>query len=130
MIRQALPNLSLVNKSNFEEIISLDIAALIAYIDENDQKSYRAFSAISDSHRNKFIFGITSDVTLARTSIAELPFIILYNPLDRVNALFDDTFDFDRIEQFINRVSNPLIGKFGIEAYYAYTEVRNFQYKT
>jgi hypothetical protein len=87
-----------VNKSNFEEIISLDIAALIAYINENDQKSHGAFSTISDSNRGEFIFGIISDATLARICIAELPFIIIYNPLDRVNALFDDTFDVDRIE--------------------------------
>lgn len=129
MIRQALPIVSVVNRSNFKEITSLDIAALIAYIDENDWESREVFTSISDSHRNEFIFGITSDVTLAKSDAAELPFIIIYNPLDHVNAVFDDTFGVHKIKQFISRVSTPLIGKFGLETYYAYTEVRDLRHE-
>jgi Thioredoxin-like domain len=129
MIRQALPTISAVNRSNFDEIISLDIAALIAYIDENDRKSSEVFTSIADSYRDQFVFGITSDLTLAKANVSELPFIILYNPSDQVNAVFDDAFDVDMIHQFISRVSTPLIGKFGLETYYAYTEVRDFRHK-
>lgn len=129
MIRQTLPIVSAVNSSNFGEIISLDIPALIAYIDENDWKSTEVFASISDSYRNQFIFGISSDVALAKADVAELPFIILYNPLDQVNAVFDETFDVDMIKEFIGRASTPLIGKFGLETYYAYTEVRDFRHE-
>lgn len=126
MIRQTLPTISAVNRSNFEEITSLDIAVLIAYIDENDRKSSEVFTSIAESHRDQFVFGITSDPTLAKAYVSKLPFIILYNPLDQVNAVFDEAFDVDMINQFISRVSTPLIGKFGLETYYAYTEVRDF----
>jgi protein disulfide-isomerase A1 len=129
MIRQSLPVVSAVNRSNLEELISLGVAALIAYIDENDRKSIEVFTSISDSHRNQFVFGITSDMALAKAGIAKLPFIVLYNPLDQVNAVFDETFDVDRIKQFIGRVSTPLIGKFGLDTYYAYTEVRDFRHE-
>src|SRR5271167_4453989 len=117
MVRQTLPIVSAVNRSNFGEIISLDIATFIAYIDENDRKSSDVFSSISDSYRNQFIFGITSDVALANSNVAELPFIILYNPLDEVDLVFDGTFDVDKIKQFIDRVPTLLIGKFGLETY-------------
>lgn len=129
MIRQTLPTVSAVSKSNFEEITSLDIAALIAYIDDNDPESSEVFASISDSHRDQFIFGITSDVALAKADVAEPPFIILYSPLDQVNVVFDDTFDVDKIEQFISRASTPLIGKFGLESYHAYTEVCDFHHE-
>jgi protein disulfide-isomerase A1 len=72
MIRQALPIVSAVNSSNFEEIVSLDIAALIAYIGENDRKSSEVFTSISDLYRNQFIFGITPDLALAKADVAEL----------------------------------------------------------
>lgn len=68
-------------------------------------------------------------MALAKADVAELPFIILYSPLDQVNVVFDDTFDVDKIEQFISRASTPLIGKFGLESYYAYTEVCDFHHE-
>jgi protein disulfide-isomerase A1 len=123
MIRESLSTVLEVNRSNFEKIISLDVPALIAYVDESDRKPGEVFTSISGSYQDHFIFGITSDVTLAKADLAQLPFIILYNPLDQVNAIFHDTFDIDKIEDFISTASTPLIGKFTLEAYYAYTKV-------
>jgi hypothetical protein len=124
MIRQSLPTFSKVTASNFEEITSLDTTALIAYIDPEDQESSAVFTSFAASHQDQFIFGIADDSYTASLNIAEPPFIIRYSHLDQVNPMFREGFEVEKIEHFIATYSTPLIGKFSMETYYGYTEVR------
>lgn len=126
MIWKSLPVVSEVTTSNMEEILSLGTSVLIAYIDEGDQGYHSVFTSFAELHQNKFIFGITSDTTLAKSDVTRTPFIVLYNPLDEVTAVFKEEFDVDKIEHFIDRYSTPMIGKFSLQTYYAYTEVYLF----
>jgi protein disulfide-isomerase A1 len=123
MIRQILPTVSEVTTSNFEKIISLDTAVLIAYVDEDDQESRTVFSSIAESHQDQFIFGVTSDITLAGLDVARTPFVVRYSHLDQVNPVFREEFEVDKIEGFIAKYSTPLIGQFSMQTYYGYTEV-------
>jgi hypothetical protein len=104
-------------------MISIGAAALIAYVDQNDQASRQVFTSFAESHQNEFITGISSDVELAKLDTSHTPFIILYNPLDQIKPLFEEKFEVARIEDFTKRYSTPLIGTFSLETYYAYTEV-------
>jgi protein disulfide-isomerase A1 len=124
MIRQSLPTVSKVTASNFKEIVSLDTAAFIAYVYEEDQESRAVFTSVAVSHQDQFIFGIADDYYLAPLGIASPPFIIRYSHLDQVNPVFREGFEVDKIEHFIATYSTPLIGKFSMETYYSYTEVR------
>jgi protein disulfide-isomerase A1 len=126
MIRQSLPTVSKVTASNFEEITSLDTAALIAYIYPDDQESRAVFTSIAVSHQEQFMFGIADGSYVESLSIAEPPLIVLYSHLDQVNPIFREGFEVDKIEHFIAKYSTPLIGKFSMETYYGYTEVRGF----
>ncbi len=101
----------------------MDTSALIAYIDEEDQESLKLFTSFAESHQNDFVFGISSDMDLAEREVSKRPFIVLYNPLDQVQPVFEDEFKIDSIEDFIGRHTTPLIGTFSLETYYAYTEV-------
>jgi hypothetical protein len=123
MIRKDLPLVSDVTTNNFKEILSIGTSALIAYIDEEDRESRSAFTLFAESHQNEFIYGITSDQTLAKSEAQNTPFAILYNPLDQVNPIFKVSFSPNNFEAFTKKYSTPLIGTFSLEAYYAYTEV-------
>jgi hypothetical protein len=123
MIRGSLPLVSEVTTDNFKEILSMGTSALIAYIDEDDQQSRTVFTTFAESHQNEFIYGITSDLELAKSEGQKSPFIAIYNPLDQVNPVFDDPFEMSKINAFTKKYSTPLIGTFSLETYYAYTEV-------
>ena len=110
--------------NNFKEITSLDTASLIAYIYPEDQESREVFTSIAVFHQDQFIFGIADNSYLAPLGIASPPFIVRYSHLDQVNPVFREGFEVDRIEHFIATYSTPLIGKFSMETYYGYTEVR------
>jgi hypothetical protein len=124
MIRQGLPTVSKVMASNFKEIISLDTAAFIAYVYEEDQESRAVFTSVAVSHQDQFIFGMSYNTYLAALGITSPPFIVRYSHLDQVNPVFREGFEVDKIEHFIATYSTPLIGKFSMETYYGYTEVR------
>jgi hypothetical protein len=123
MVKRSLPLVSEVTNDNIEEILLMGTSTLIAYIDEGDQTSRLVFTSFADAHQNRFIYGITSDLTLAKSNVQKAPFIIVYSPLDQVNPAFRDSFSLDKLETFTNKYSTPLIGTFSLETYYAYTEV-------
>ncbi|PMD60594.1 uncharacterized protein K444DRAFT_527855 [Hyaloscypha bicolor E] len=122
MIRDSLPLVLEVTTDNIEEVLLMGTSTLIAYIDEDDQKSRSVFTSFAEAHQNEFIYGITSNLTLAKSNVQKAPFVIVYSPLDQVNPIFKDTFSLDKLEAFANKYSTPLIGTFSLETYYAYTE--------
>jgi protein disulfide-isomerase A1 len=126
MIRGSLPLVSKVTADNFREILSMGTSALIAYVDEGDQKSRAVFTAFAELHQNDFIYGIASDPALAESNVQKAPFIIIYNPRDQVNPIFKETFSLDKLKAFTGKHSTPLIGTFSLETYYAYTEVLTY----
>jgi hypothetical protein len=123
MIRKDLPLISEITTENFKEILSMGTSALIAHIDQDDDESRFIFTSFAESHQNEFIYGITTDLTLAKSYTQKPPFMILYNPLDQVNPVFRESFETSKLESFTRQYSSPLIGTFSMETYYAYTEV-------
>jgi hypothetical protein len=123
MVRGSLPFVSEVMANNMEEILSMGTSALIAYIDGDDQKSRSVFTSFAETHQNRLIYGITSDLTLAKSNVQKVPFTIVYSPLDQVNPVFRDSFSLDKLETFTNKYSTPFIGTFSLKTNYAYTEV-------
>lgn len=128
LIRQTLPQVSNVNAENFKELTSLGVTTLIAYIPE-EEVSYRdAFTSIASSHRGETIFGLTTDARLltppAKEKDATSPFVMLYNPLDHLPAVSKKAFSKREVAKWLESASTPLIGKFSLETYYEYNEVR------
>ncbi|KIM96884.1 hypothetical protein OIDMADRAFT_148084 [Oidiodendron maius Zn] len=122
MIRKDLPLISEINTDNFKEILLMWSSALIAYIDQDDDEARAVFTSFAESHQNEFIYGITTDLTLAKFDARKFPFIMLYNPLDQVNPIFQESFEISKLEAFTSKYSSPLIGPFSLETYYDYTE--------
>jgi hypothetical protein len=123
MIRNDLSLISEITSENIKEILSMGTSALIAYVDQNDDESRSIFTSFAKSHHNKFIYGITTDLTHAQSDAQKTPFMMLYNPLDQVNPIFQGPFEVSKLEAFARTYSSPLIGSFSLETYYTYTEV-------
>lgn len=116
-----------MTENNIEELRSLDMPLVVAYIDEDDSLSSKVFESIADLHHDKFLFGISSDVRLAKAATLKPPFLLLRSTLDHIDRVFSEKFDNDEIEQFLSSITPPLIGKFSLETYYEYTQVRSIR---
>jgi hypothetical protein len=123
MIRNDLSLISEITSENIKEILSMGTSSLIAYVDQDDDESRSIFTSFAESHHNEFIYGITTDLTLAKSDAQRTPFMMLYNPLDQVNPIFQGPFEVSKLEAFARKYSSPLIGSFSLETYYTYTEV-------
>jgi hypothetical protein len=139
MIKHTLSPISDVDSSNIEQLLSLGAPALFAYLHADfNEPEYRAnFVSFALNHRDQFIFGIAPpnliasspknqfvDFALSHPSEPHLyPFIVLYNPKDEIQHVFEEPFENPRIEAFVSKWDKPLVGKFDVKTYYDYTEV-------
>jgi hypothetical protein len=123
MLRQVLSKVITVAKDNLEELQSIDMPLVIAFLEESDQAVSALFELIAEERHYQFLFGISYDLNLAKTASVKPPFILLHNPSDHVDRIFSGPFDSSKIEQFLGDLSIPIIGKFSIETYYTYTQV-------
>ena len=125
MLRQIIPTISTVTKDNLEELQLIDLPLSIAFINEDDQISRELVTSIAEEYKDRFLFGISSDITLAKSKSGPFmpPFIVLYNPSDHIDRTFSGPFDSKNIGNFLSGDSTPLIGKFSMETYYTYTQV-------
>ncbi|RDW62121.1 hypothetical protein BP6252_11554 [Coleophoma cylindrospora] len=123
MVKQGLPVISHVNESNLEELKSLDTPVLIAHIAASDVKSSEVFTAVAEKLGETYIFASRSDLDtgIVDTTVPP-PFIILHNPLDEVDLLFQEEFEAQEVAKFAESASKPLIGKFGLLAFDKYTK--------
>lgn len=125
MLRQILPTVSIVTVENLKQLQSIDTPLVIAFIDEHDQASREVFTSIAEGYKDQFIFGVSSDNTLAGSESGSLkpPFIVLHSASDHINRIFSDEFECTKLKRFLGRTATPLIGKFSMETYYTYTQV-------
>jgi protein disulfide-isomerase A1 len=125
MLRQILPLVSTVASDNLEELRSIDLPLVIAFVDEDDQTSREMFALIAEDHRDQFLFGISSNTSLSgiKSEFLKQPFVVLHSSLDHIDRVFSEPFETDKIQKFLNQVSTPLVGKFSMETYYTYTQV-------
>jgi hypothetical protein len=125
MLRQITPTISTVTKDNLEELQLIDLPLVISFIKEDDQTSRELLTSIAEEYKDRFLFGISPDITLTKSKSEPFkpPFIVLYNPSDHIDRMFSGPFDSNNIGSFLSGVSTPLIGKFSMETYYTYTQV-------
>ena len=139
MIKHTLSPISDVDSSNIEQLLSLGAPALFAYLhaDFNEPEYHTNFVSFASTHRDQFIFGIAPSDLIASFSKNQFvnfaqshpsephlyPFIVLYNPKDEIQHVFEEPFENPRIEAFLSRWDKPLVGKFDVRTYYDYVEV-------
>lgn len=124
MLKLILPAVSVVTKDNIQELRSIDMPLIIAFVDEENQDSTELINAIAEDNQDRFLFGMSSDMSLAKAGSITPPFIAMHTASDHIDRVFTDLADRSKFEHFLSEVSRPLIGKFSVETYYTYTQVR------
>ena len=126
MTKQAMPAVSLVDKSSIEEFKTADKVVLVGFFAADDKASNETFGAVASSLRDSYLFGATSDAILAKAEGVKQPAIVLYKTFDEGKATFEEKFDKDAVLSFVQTASVPLIGEVGPETYAGYMAVRLF----
>ncbi|KUJ16392.1 thioredoxin-like protein [Mollisia scopiformis] len=124
MIKQTLPLISEITTENIEEFRDFDTPFLIAYLDPSDTESLALFIQTAESplHEN-FIFGTATNRSLFPSEESKERFIVLWNPLDEVPALYDGDFDVEKITKFAEEaLESPLIPQFGMQKFAEYAQ--------
>ena len=123
MTKQSLPAVSILTSDTIEEFKTADKVVLIAYIDTDDKTSNETYTATAESLRDNYLFGATSDATLAKAEGVKAPAIVLYKDFDEGKNTYDGKFDKADIQTFAKKSSVPLVGEVGPETYAGYMEV-------
>ncbi len=119
-----LPSVTTVTADNYEEFKVADSVVLFAYVASTEDAPIPVFSAVAESYRDKYSFGLTTDGALAKKAGVKAPAIVLYKkfdegrvnlPSDKVATVTDDSF-----VEWIRSNAVPLIDEVSPENYNYY----------
>ncbi|TGZ76966.1 protein disulfide isomerase [Ascodesmis nigricans] len=122
MVKQSLPAVSVLDKAAYADFKSADKVVVIAYVDAEDKTSTTAFSEVAEKLRDSYLFGSTSDASLAEAAGVKAPAIVLYKTFDEGKAVFDGKIEEAAIAEFVKTSATPLVGEVGPETYAGYME--------
>ena len=125
MTKQSLPAVSILSTESIEEFKTADKVVMVAYISADDKTSNTTFSEVADTLRDDYLFGATSDATLAEAEGVTAPAIVLYKDFDEGKNTYSEKFDVAKITEFAKTASTPLVGEVGPETYAGYMAVSN-----
>ncbi|KAI9803835.1 MAG: hypothetical protein M1825_001715 [Sarcosagium campestre] len=120
MTKQSLPAVSLLTADTLEEFKGADKIVIVGYFAADDKASNETFSATAETLRDSYLWGASSDATLAKAEGVEQPSIVLYKSFDEGKNIFTGKFDKEAVEEFAKKAATPLIGEVGPETYAGY----------
>ncbi|KAM0716973.1 hypothetical protein Q7P37_006825 [Cladosporium fusiforme] len=121
MTKQSLPPVSVIESGDsLAEFKLADKVVLVGYFAADDKSSNATFNTVAEELRDSFLFGATSDETLAKAEGVKQPAIVLYKTFDEGKNTFEDGFTTEAISEFAKTASTPLIGEVGPETYAGY----------
>lgn len=123
MTKQALPAVSVLEKSTLEDFKTADKVVLVAYFAADDKASNETFTTVANSLRDDYLFGATNDEALAKAEGVKFPSIVLYKSFDEGKNTFTEKFNKEAIEKFTKAAATPLVGEVGPDTYSGYMEV-------
>jgi len=120
MTKQSLPAVSKLDVSSHADFKKADKVVVIAYLDEDDKTSTDVFNGVADTLRDDYLFGVTTDATLAKAEGVKTPAVVLYKSFDEGKVVFDGKLDAEEITKFTKTAATPLIGEVGPDTYQGY----------
>jgi protein disulfide-isomerase A1 len=123
MARQILPTVSVVTSASFQELRSKSDVVVVGYFASDDTFSHDAFTSVAEAMHEDYVFGITSDDTLAAREQINIPGIALYKTFDEEKNTFGPSHNVQAISTFIRAAGKPLTPEFHPEVYNRYVDV-------
>lgn len=120
MTKQSLPAVSVLDKDTIKDFKTSDSVVLVGYFAADDKASNETFTKVAESLRDSYLFGATSDASLADAEDVKQPAIVLYKSFDEGKNTFTKKFDEEAITQFAKGAATPLVGEVGPETYQGY----------
>lgn len=122
MKKQALPAVSIVVSSNHTEFQGADKIVLVAYIEESDSESRGIFNAFAESHRDDYLFGLSSDPTAFGEAGVTAPAVVLYKTFDEGRNDFTASLTHEGLAEFLKDHSVPLLDEISPDNFALYAE--------
>ncbi|KAG4306026.1 hypothetical protein PORY_000014 [Pneumocystis oryctolagi] len=120
MIKQSLPVVTRVNQEDYERFKESDEIVLLALIEETDLSTSDLYLKLATSYRNKYVFGVSSDVEIAKKLKVNFPSVVMFKKHDDVYVSYRGRMEYSGLEVFINSESLPLFGELRSDTYENY----------
>ncbi|KAJ5371229.1 protein disulfide isomerase [Penicillium cataractarum] len=112
LIKELNPLVWPLEDGYLEDIKSLSIPALVIHVEENDHLTRQLIQAIAPDFRGSIVMGIVAHSMQDDPVERDLPFVDVYHPMDEVTRTFDGPVDQKTLDDFAQRLSRPLVGRF------------------
>ncbi|KAI4153075.1 MAG: hypothetical protein LQ340_002530 [Diploschistes diacapsis] len=122
MTKQALPPVSTLQSDKLEEFKTADEVVLVGYFAADDKTSNATFLEVATALRDNYLFGATSDASVAKAEGVSQPAIVLYKSFDEGKNTFTEKFEKDAITKFAKTSATPLVGEVSPETYQDYMD--------
>jgi protein disulfide-isomerase A1 len=109
--KRELPILSQLEATD-RQFRRIDSIVFIALLAPNDEAHLGIYTAIAKKHHFDFVFGYTTDVSIAEKEDVQVPSIICYRNNDRDNLLLEGPFTYDDVENFLLSAKDSMIRHF------------------
>jgi protein disulfide-isomerase A1 len=123
MTKQSLPAVSEVTAANHDEFTKADKIVAIAYLPSSTDVPAPAFSDTANTHRDDYLFGISTDAAAAKAAGVTPPAIVLYRNFDEPKSDYPYPVKGatkSEIEGWIKSLSIPIIDQVSGENYNTY----------
>ncbi|KAJ5096864.1 protein disulfide-isomerase domain [Penicillium angulare] len=105
-----------------EDIKSLSIPAVVIHVEESDHSTQKLVHAIAPGLKGRVVMGIVSHSDQDEPVERDLPFVDVHHPMDEVTRTFEGPVDEKTLDDFAQRVSRPIVGRFDPTTSEAYEE--------
>jgi len=125
MVKQSLPAVSDVTAAAHDEFTKSDKMVAIAYLPSNTAAPAAEFSAVADSHRDDFLFGIVADSDAAAAAGVTPPAIVVYRNFDEPRTEFPYPVagtNKKELEDWLSELEIPYVGEVNGETYGTYAK--------
>lgn len=96
---------------------------MIAYLSSEDSASTSSFSDFAETHRDEYLFGISTDAAAAKEAGVEVPSVVLYKTFDEGrNDFKGDLSSAAALGDFIKENATPLLDEISPDNFAMYSE--------
>ncbi|KAH9482699.1 Protein disulfide-isomerase [Psilocybe cubensis] len=123
MIKQSLPAVSEVTAENHEEFTKSDKIVAIAYLATSTDAPAAEFSATANSHRDDYLFGLTTDKAAIEAAGVTPPTVVVYRSFDEPKSEYPypiSSLTKKDLEEWVKELAIPILDEVNGENYAIY----------
>lgn len=123
--RQSLPAVADVTKATFHEFKNADKIVALAFLSSPTDAPAAEYSAFANTHRDDYLFGVTTDKEVIESAGVKPPALVLYRSFDEPATEYPypvADLTSEELESWIKELAIPVIDQVGGENYGTYAQ--------